>query len=71
MPTSGLIVGLTNKYMARCGLQLQEEKTELYSQRELTREELNGMKRAGVHLEKGFDTGFMLRHPSWKPRVPS
>ena len=45
--------------MARCGLHLQEEKTELYSQGELTREDLNGMKRAGVQLEEGFAPGFI------------
>ena len=45
--------------LARCGLHLQEEKTELYSQGELTREDLNGMKRAGVQLEEGFAPGFI------------
>ena len=43
----------------RCGLQLQEDKTELYSQRELTPAELNGMKKAGVQLEDGFAPGFV------------
>ena len=43
----------------RCGLQLQEDKTELYSQRELTPAELNGMKKAGVQLEEGFAPGFV------------
>ena len=43
----------------RCGLQLQEEKTELYSRRELSEVELGGMKRAGVALEGGFAPGFL------------
>ena len=43
----------------RCGLHLQEEKTELYSPTELSAEELQGMKRAGVTLEEGFAPGFI------------
>ena len=47
------------KIRDRCGLHLQEDKTELYSQRELTPAELNGMKRAGVQLDGGFAPGFV------------
>ena len=43
----------------RCGLQLQEDKTELFSSRELNEEELGGMKRAGVATEGGFAPGFL------------
>ena len=43
----------------RCGLQLQEYKTELFSNRELSEAELGGMKRAGVAVEGGFAPGFL------------
>ena len=43
----------------RCGLQLQEAKTELFSNRELSEAELGGMKRAGVATAGGFAPGFL------------
>ena len=43
----------------RCGLRLQEEKTKLFSGRDLNQEELFGMKKAGVMLEDGFAPGFI------------
>ena len=43
----------------RCGLELQENKTELFSNRELSEAELGGMKRAGVATERGFAPGFL------------
>ena len=43
----------------RCGLHLQQDKTELYSPVELSVEELQGMKKAGVRLEGGFAPGFI------------
>ena len=43
----------------RCGLELQEDKTELFSNRELSEEELGGMKRAGAPLDGGFAPGFV------------
>ena len=43
----------------RCGLHLQEEKTEIFSRRALNVEELGGMKRAGKDLEEGFAPGFV------------
>ena len=43
----------------RCGLHLQEEKTELYSRGGLDDAELGGMKRAGVETEAGWVPGFV------------
>ena len=43
----------------RCGLHLQEEKTELYSLGVLDDLEMNGMKRAGVQTTSGWAPGFI------------
>ena len=48
-----------DRIWTRCGLRLQEEKTELFSGRDLNQEELFGMKKAGVMLEDGFAPGFI------------
>ena len=56
----------------RCGLRLQEEKTEPFSGRDLNQEELFGMKKAGVLLEDGFAPGFICYGiPVGSPRYVS
>ena len=55
---------------ARCGLQLQVQKTEIYSRVELTTDQRQGMKRAGVEVGGEFFPGFIcygipIGHPSY------
>jgi hypothetical protein len=55
---------------ARCGLQLQVQKTEIYSRTELNQGQLQGMKRAGVEVGGEFFPGFVcygipIGHPSY------
>ena len=59
---------------AQCGLQLQVEKTEIYSRTELSTEQRQSLNKAGTEVEGKFFPGFIcyrisIGHPSYKKEM--